>query len=95
MMGGRTPKTCWAVNKRQDNKLKNCCIWLVIYLNCTMMHGLTNLKRSRFRRGPGSYRASSQNASVSWNRGTMYGTQSGGKHNELSTEFPSWPYRQK
>jgi hypothetical protein len=34
MMGGRTPKTCWAVNKRQDNKLKNCCIWLVIYLNC-------------------------------------------------------------
>ena len=33
MMGGRTPKTCWAVNKRQDNKLKNCCTWLVIYLN--------------------------------------------------------------
>ena len=24
-----------------------CCIWLVIYLNCTMMHGLTNLKLSR------------------------------------------------
>jgi hypothetical protein len=24
--------------------MKNCCIWLVIYLNCTMMHGLTNLK---------------------------------------------------
>ena len=44
MMGGRTPETCWAVNKRQDNKLKNCCIRLVIYLNCTMMHGLTNLK---------------------------------------------------
>jgi len=44
MMGGKTPETCWAVNKRQDNKLKNCCIWLVIYLNCTMMHGLTNLK---------------------------------------------------
>jgi hypothetical protein len=44
MMGGRTPKTCWAVNKCQDNKLENCCIWLVIYLNCTMMHGLTNLK---------------------------------------------------
>jgi hypothetical protein len=44
MMGGRTPETCWAVNKRQDNKLKDCCIWLVIYLNCTMMHGLTNLK---------------------------------------------------
>jgi len=39
-MGGKTPETCWAVNKRQDNKLKNCCIWLVINLNCTMMHGL-------------------------------------------------------
>ena len=44
MMGGKTPETCCAVNKRQDNKLKNCCIKLVIYLNCTMMHGLTNLK---------------------------------------------------
>jgi hypothetical protein len=44
MMGGKTPETCWAVNKRQDNKLKNCCIRLVIYLNCTMMHVLTNLK---------------------------------------------------
>jgi len=45
MVGGRTPETCWAVNKRQDNKLENCCIWLVIYLNCTMMmHGLTDLK---------------------------------------------------
>ena len=42
--GGRTPETCWALNKRQDNKLENCCIWLVIYLNCTMMHGLTNLR---------------------------------------------------
>jgi hypothetical protein len=39
-----TPETCLVVNKRQDNKLENCCIWLVIYLNCTMMHGLTNLK---------------------------------------------------
>jgi hypothetical protein len=44
MMGGKTPETCWAVNKCQNNKLKNCCIWLKIYLNCTMMHGLTNLK---------------------------------------------------
>ena len=43
MMGGKTPETCSAVNKRQDNKLENCCIWL-IYLNCTMTHGLTNLK---------------------------------------------------
>ena len=33
MMGGKTPETCRAVNKRQDNKLKNCCIRLVIYLN--------------------------------------------------------------
>jgi len=44
MMGGKMPETCLAVNKRQDNKLKNCCIRLVIYLNCTMMHGLTKLK---------------------------------------------------
>jgi len=44
MMGRKTPETCSAGNKRQDNKLENCCIWLVIYLNCTMMHGLTNLK---------------------------------------------------
>jgi hypothetical protein len=41
MMGGKTPETCWAVNKRQDN---NTGKLLVIYLNCTMMHGLTNLK---------------------------------------------------
>jgi hypothetical protein len=34
IMGGRTPETCWAVNKRQDNKLENCCLWLVIYLKC-------------------------------------------------------------
>ena len=44
VMGGKTTETCWAVYKRQDNKLENCCIRLVIYLNCTMMHGLTNLK---------------------------------------------------
>jgi hypothetical protein len=44
IMGGKMPETYWAVNKRQDNKLENCCIWLVIYLNCTMMHGFTNLK---------------------------------------------------
>jgi hypothetical protein len=44
VMGGKTPETCWPVNKRQDNKLKNCCIRLVIYLNWTMMHGLTNIK---------------------------------------------------
>jgi hypothetical protein len=51
MMGGRTPETCWAVNKRQDNKMKNCCIWLVIYLNCTMIHGLTNLKFTKSEAG--------------------------------------------
>jgi hypothetical protein len=45
MMGGKTPETCWTVNKRQDNKLENCCILLVIYLNCTMMHGLKYLKK--------------------------------------------------
>ena len=33
MMGGKTPETCWAVNRRQDNKLEKFCIWLVIYLN--------------------------------------------------------------
>jgi len=33
MMGGKTPETCRAVNKSQDNELENCCIWLVIYLN--------------------------------------------------------------
>jgi hypothetical protein len=26
MMGVKTPQTCWAVIKRQDNKLENCCI---------------------------------------------------------------------
>ena len=44
IMGGKTPETCWAVNKRQNNKMKNFCIRLVIYFNSTMMHGLTNIK---------------------------------------------------
>jgi hypothetical protein len=44
MMGGENARIMMSLNKRQDNKLKNCCIWLVIYLNCTMMHELTNLK---------------------------------------------------
>jgi hypothetical protein len=44
MVGGKMPETCWALNKRRDNKLENCYIWLVIYLNCTVMHGLTKLK---------------------------------------------------
>ena len=47
MMGGKTPETRWAVNKRQVNKLENCYIWLVIYLNYTMMHGFTNLKKKK------------------------------------------------
>jgi hypothetical protein len=34
-MGGKMPETCWALNKCQDNKLENCCIWLLIYLNCS------------------------------------------------------------
>jgi hypothetical protein len=42
MMGDKKPETCWSVNKCQDNKLINCRIRLVIYLNCTMIHGLTN-----------------------------------------------------
>ena len=37
MMGGKTPNTCWAVNKRQDNKLENCCIRLVIYLKLSIV----------------------------------------------------------
>ena len=44
MIGGKTLKTYWAVNKRHDNKLKNYCVRMVIYLNCTKIHGLTNLK---------------------------------------------------
>jgi hypothetical protein len=43
-MNGETPETWWAVIKRQDNKQENCCIYLVIYLNCAMIHGLTSLK---------------------------------------------------
>jgi hypothetical protein len=44
MMGGTTSETCWAVNKRQDNKVENCCISSVIYLNWKMIDGLKNLK---------------------------------------------------
>jgi hypothetical protein len=31
--GREKPETCWAVNKLQDNKLKYCCIRLVIWSN--------------------------------------------------------------
>jgi hypothetical protein len=48
MMGGKTPETCWTLNIRQDNGLKYCCVKLVIYLNCKMMHGLTNFKFMNF-----------------------------------------------
>jgi hypothetical protein len=43
MVGGKTPETCWAANKRQNNKLKNWCIRLVIYLKvrwCTDLQTL-------------------------------------------------------
>jgi hypothetical protein len=53
MMGGKTPKTCWVLNKLQDNKLENCCISLVIYFNCTMMHGLIKHKKNIFFLLPG------------------------------------------
>jgi len=46
MMGGKTSETCWAVNKRHDNKLEYCCIWLVIYFNwlllCLLNFGVLN-----------------------------------------------------
>jgi hypothetical protein len=29
MMGMRMTETCWAVFKRQEINLRNCCIWLV------------------------------------------------------------------
>jgi hypothetical protein len=44
MMGGKTSQTYWAVNKPQGNKLENCCVRLLIYFNCAIMHGLTNIK---------------------------------------------------
>jgi len=45
-MGGRTPESCWAVNKRQDNKLGNCCIWLVIYLRRTQYFHIASILHS-------------------------------------------------
>jgi hypothetical protein len=44
IMGGRTPKTCWAVHKRQENKLENCCIWLVIIWTVRWCTDLQTLK---------------------------------------------------
>jgi hypothetical protein len=46
MIGVRMPETCQAVNKYQVINWRNCCISLVIYLNCMMMHGLINFKSS-------------------------------------------------
>ena len=44
MMGVRTPETCWAVNKRQVINWRNFASSWLIYLNCMIMHGLTNFK---------------------------------------------------
>jgi hypothetical protein len=49
MMGGRTPETFWAVIKRQDNKLENCCIWLVNYLNWWWSFSIQNVVYTRRR----------------------------------------------
>jgi hypothetical protein len=44
-IGMRTPQTCWAVNKRQDNKTcKTVASSWLIFFNCTMMYGLANFK---------------------------------------------------
>ena len=43
-MGMRMPKTCWAVFKRQEIKLRDWCIWLVDSFEYIMMHELTNPK---------------------------------------------------
>jgi hypothetical protein len=73
MMDEITPETYWAVNKRQDNKLENICFWLVIYLNCTMVHGISNLKKrtnwyNRLSRNVCIYHFTLRNTSTcSWN----------------------------
>jgi hypothetical protein len=46
MMGGGTPETCSVVNERQFNKLENCCIWLVIYMNSIIIF-YENVSRGR------------------------------------------------
>ena len=56
MRGGKTPETYWSVNKRQDNKLKNCCMWLVIYLNWNPLNS-TLVKTSYFWYRPVSHNA--------------------------------------
>jgi hypothetical protein len=47
MMGGETPETCWTASKRQDNKLENYCIWLVIYLKWMIWYVFNLLKTKR------------------------------------------------
>jgi len=42
--GRENARNMLSCKQTSESKLGNCCIWLVIYLNCTMMHGLTNLK---------------------------------------------------
>ena len=49
MMGIRTPEICWNVNKHQVINWKFVASGWLIYLNCMIMHGLTNFKfRNRF-----------------------------------------------
>jgi hypothetical protein len=50
MMGVETPETYWATHKRQVINLWKCCIWLVIYLNCMMMHGPAKVNPTYFSR---------------------------------------------
>jgi hypothetical protein len=48
-MGGETPETCWAVNKRQDNKLKNfASSWWFIWIKCkTLVPKVKQAPRNR------------------------------------------------
>jgi hypothetical protein len=41
------------VNKRQDNKLENCCIWLVIYLNWILKRTVLYLNVYFYLKGEG------------------------------------------
>ena len=56
MMGVRTPKTCWIVNKRQVINWRNCCIWFVnlfesFNVNCLLL-GMWNLVFSQITKKP-------------------------------------------
>jgi hypothetical protein len=43
-MGGKTPETCWAVNKRQNNKTGKLLQLVGDLFELYEMHELTNLK---------------------------------------------------